>query len=337
MSAVISSITSGSVRANPYTVSCVLPAYNEAPSLHKLIPQLFELFAQQAGQLQLVVVDDGSTDATVQVFEQWAKTPGFLGIKLSRNFGKEAALTAGLNAATGDAVILMDADLQHPLTLLPQMLENWQAGIDVVYAVRQDRHDEGLTKRLGTSLLYRILNSSGRYKVPANAGDFRLLDRKVVTALLELPERNRFMKGLYSWVGFSSLGIPYTPSARQHGKTSFNFSRLVVMSFDAITSYTTIPLRMVSAFGFVIALFAFTYGGVIILAYFINGNEVSGWTTIVVALMFFSGIQLLSLGIVGEYIGRIFQEVKRRPLYVVEKKFQLDELPEKNAQRKLNT
>jgi polyisoprenyl-phosphate glycosyltransferase len=333
MSAVIPS----PVRSNQYTISCVLPAFNEAPSLIKLIPQLFELFAQWDRQLQLIVVDDGSADNTVQVFEQWANTSGFLGVKLSRNFGKEAAITAGLAAATGDAVILMDADLQHPLALLPQMLQSWQAGIDVVYAVRQDRHDEGLTKRLGTSLLYRILNTSGRYQVPANAGDFRLLDRKVVTALLELPERNRFMKGLYSWVGFSSLGIPYSPSAREHGKTSFNLSRLVVMSFDAITSYTTIPLRMVSAIGFVIALLAFTYGGVIVLAYLINGNEVSGWTTIVVALMFFSGIQLLSLGIVGEYIGRIFQEVKRRPLYIVEKTFHSDALPEKNAQRKLNT
>jgi polyisoprenyl-phosphate glycosyltransferase len=333
MSAVIPS----PVRSNQYTISCILPAFNEAPSLIKLIPQLFELFAQWDRQLQLIVVDDGSADTTVQVFEQWANTPGFFGVKLSRNFGKEAAITAGLAAATGDAVILMDADLQHPLALLPQMLQSWQAGIDVVYAVRQDRHDEGLTKRLGTSLLYRILNTSGRYQVPANAGDFRLLDRKVVTALLELPERNRFMKGLYSWVGFSSLGIPYSPNAREHGKTSFNLSRLVVMSFDAITSYTTIPLRMVSAIGFVIALLAFTYGGVIALAYLINGNEVSGWTTIVVALMFFSGIQLLSLGIVGEYIGRIFQEVKRRPLYIVEKTFHSDALPEKNAQRKLNT
>jgi len=267
------------------------------------------------------MVDDGSTDATPSTLSRWAQTQGFRVIQLSRNFGKEAALTAGLQASAGEVVVMMDADLQHPPALIPAFVRRWQEGNDVVYASRMSRGDESWFKRHGAGWFYALINANGRFEVPADAGDFRLMDRHVVDALLSLPERNRFMKGLYAWVGFDSVGVTYVPDARAHGRSHFNPLSLIGFSLDGLTAFTTWPLRAVSAIGFVLALLSFLYGGYLTASYLLYGNVTSGWTTIVVGMMLFSGIQLLSLGIVGEYIARIFAEVKGRPLFVIKRDF----------------
>ena len=299
------------------SLSCVLPCYNEAQSLAQLLPPLATTLAACATAWEVVLVDDGSDDETPLLLAQWSRRPGFRVLSLSRNFGKEAALSAGLQAARGDVVVLMDADGQHRPALIPAFLEHWRQGADVVYARRQDRSNESRFKRWGTRWFYALVNATDRFEVPAGAGDFRLLDRHVVDALLQLPERNRFMKGLYAWVGFPSVAVPYVPAPRSHGSSHFSALRLIHLSLDGLTSFTTWPLRGVSFVGFTLALLAFGYGGLLTLDYLFNGHAVSGWTTIVVSLMLFSGIQLISLGIVGEYVGRVFEEVKARPLYVV--------------------
>ena len=301
------------------TLSCVIPCRNEARNLDLLLPLLCELLPSITRAWEIVLVDDGSTDNTPAVMADWSALPGFRVLQLSRNFGKEAALTAGLQAASGEVVVMMDADLQHPPAMLMTMLEHWRKGADVVYAVRANRDDESLFKRWGAGMFYTLLNRNARFDVPANAGDFRLLDRAAVNALLALPERNRFMKGLYAWIGFDAVAVPCVPKPRAHGHTHFNLMRLLHMTVDGLTAFTTWPLRLVSAAGIVMALIGFLYGGYLILAYLLWGNEVSGWTTIVVTLMFFLGVQMISLGIMGEYVARIFEEVKGRPLYVVKR------------------
>jgi glycosyltransferase involved in cell wall biosynthesis len=301
------------------SLSCVIPCHNEARNLEQLLPRLATTLSTLAGQWEIVLVDDGSTDDTTGTFARWLDKGAVRTIELSRNFGKEAALTAGLQAARGDLVVMLDADLQHEPELIPALLQQWREGADTVYAVRRDRADEGSLKRLGARAFYALVNTADRFEVPADAGDFRLMDRRVVDALLALPERNRFMKGLYAWVGFSSACVPYSPAPRAHGRSSFSPLRLVRLALDGLTGFTTWPLRAVSFTGFALAALAFAYGCYLTVSYFRYGHDVSGWTTIVVGLMLFSGIQLVSLGIVGEYIGRIFEEVKARPLFVVKR------------------
>jgi glycosyltransferase involved in cell wall biosynthesis len=298
-------------------LSCVIPCWNEISNLVVLLPLLTRVLAALAGEWEIIIVDDGSTDNTVEALRDWwMRGSGVRLIELSRNFGKEAALTAGLRAAEGDAVILMDADLQHPPELLSLLVSHWRHGADMVYTVRANRDDEPRLKRWGAAWFYRLVNAS-RFKVPPAAGDFRLMDRAVVDALLALPERNRFMKGLYAWVGFNSVGVPYEPPPRATGKSHFSLLRLLKLSMDGLTAFTTWPLRAVSVAGVLVALSGLCYGAYLTIEYLLNGNEVSGWTTIVVGLFLFSGVQLISLGVLGEYIGRVFEEVKARPLFVV--------------------
>jgi glycosyltransferase involved in cell wall biosynthesis len=297
-------------------VTCVVPGLNESENLKVLLPKLSTLLEQWCDGWEIIVVDDGSTDATPELMAEWTKTPGVRYVQLSRNFGKEAALAAGLDASTGDVVICLDADLQHPLELIPKMLQRWQAGVDMVYAVRADRDDETWVKRTGTWFFYRLLGSTRRVRVPPHAGDFRLMDRKVVNALNALPERTRFMKGLYAWVGFRSEPMSYTPAERMHGTSRFGFWRLFGLATAGITAFTTWPLRLLGLVGAAFAMLSFAYGVFLVAQYLLYGNETSGWTTIVTALLFFSGVNLISLGVMGEYVARIFDEVKGRPLYV---------------------
>ncbi len=304
-------------RRDKPTLSCVIPCRNEAENLALLLPLLQGVMSGCTRAWEVILVDDGSTDATPLLLARWAQSPGFRVLQFSRNFGKEAALTAGLEAADGEVVVMMDADLQHAPSLVASFVEHWRDGAEVVYAMRQDRADESAVKRLGTRGFYRLVNAYARFKLPAGAGDFRLMDRKVVDALMMLPERNRFMKGLYAWVGFHAVAVPYVPQPRPHGRSHYSALRLIRLSLDGLTAFTTWPLRAVSAVGFVLALLSFLYGAYLTLDYLVSGHNVSGWTTIVVSLMLFAGIQLISLGVVGEYVGRIFEEVKARPMFIV--------------------
>lgn len=301
------------------TLSCILPCHNEARNLDSLMPRLIETLRGLVSQWEVILVDDGSTDDSPRVLARWSAHEGVRALELSRNFGKEAALTAGLHAARGDVVVMMDADLQHEPELIPTLLQKWREGADTVYAVRSSREDESVFKRVGTRSFYALVNAADRFEVPPGAGDFRLMDRRVVDALLALPERNRFMKGLYAWVGFNAVAVPYMPASRAYGSSNFSPMRLVRLSLDGLTAFTTWPLRAVSLVGFSLATLAFLYGAYLTAVYFIYGHDVSGWTTIVVSLMLFAGIQLVSLGIVGEYVGRVFEEVKRRPLFIVKR------------------
>ena len=303
------------------TLSCVVPCHNEAVNLRHLLPRLIQTLEACTRAFEILLIDDGSSDDTSSVIDQWgAERPEFVAIQFSRNFGKEAALTAGLEAARGEVVVMIDADLQHPPELIAGFVLHWRAGADMVYAQRTDRATESRLKRLGARWFYRLMNSADRFEVPAGAGDFRLLDRRAVDALLALPERNRFMKGLYAWIGFQAVALPYTPHERAHGHSRFGTLRLMHLALDGLTAFTTWPLRAVSITGFVLSVLAFGYGAYVTLAYLFEGHVVSGWTTIVVSLMMFSGLQLISLGILGEYIGRLFEEVKGRPLYVVKRR-----------------
>jgi len=309
-------------RAAQPRLSCVVPCLNEADNLDAVLDRLTEVLASLTPNWELIVVDDGSTDGTAdRLRRDGADRPRVRVLQLSRNFGKEAALSAGLRVAQGDAVISMDADAQHPPELLPDLVRRWRDGVDMVYAVRTHRRDESRLKRWGARAFYGLLNAGDRFEVPPGAGDFRIMDRKVVDALMALPERTRFMKGLYAWVGFTTLALPYQPAPRSSGASRFSRWRLLRLSLDGLTAFTTLPLRAVSIAGMLLALAAFVYGAWLTVDYLLFGHPVSGWTTIVVGMMLFSGVQLVSLGIVGEYVGRIFDEVKQRPLYVVKADF----------------
>lgn len=300
------------------TLSCVVPCLNEAPNLNILLPALVAALEPLAEHFEIIVIDDGSTDGTNELMQRWTQQhPGVVYLQLSRNFGKEAALTAGLQAAKGQAVVCLDADLQHPPALIARMLERWQAGADMVYAVRASRNDESLFKRWGTRLFYRLMHTSGGMSMPQDAGDFRLMDRRVVDALLLMPERNRFMKGLFAWVGFRSEPILYSPTERLHGRSSFKALKLFRFAIDGLTAFTTWPLRLLSVTGIGLSFLSFAYGLFIIVKHLLYGDPVQGWTTLITVVLFFAGVQLISVGVLGEYIARIFDEVKSRPVYLV--------------------
>jgi glycosyltransferase involved in cell wall biosynthesis len=298
----------------------ILPALNESANLGELLPVLAHTLAPLATTLELIVVDDGSTDDTALMLAGLhAQGLPVRLLKLSRNFGKEAALTAGLDHARGDVVVTMDSDGQHPVALVPAMLERWQAGVDVVYGVQTDRRaTQPWLRRLFTRLFYRVIGSGSRVDIPSDAGDFRLLDRRVVNALRSLPERSRYMKGLFAWVGFRSEAIEFAAQERLHGESHFRFGPLFGLAITGITAFTQLPLRLVSVAGMLISLIALLYGGYIVAETLIVGNAVSGWATLAASIMLLSGIQLICLGIIGEYLGRIFDEVKQRPLYLID-------------------
>lgn len=299
-------------------LSCVMPAYNEALNLPHVVPEVMQALRALARHVELVIVNDGSRDATAEVARSLcAQVPGVVLLDLSRNFGKEAALSAGLQAAAGDAVILMDADGQHPTDLLAVMVGKWREGMDVVYAVRRSRDDQSLLHGHLTGWFYRLVNWGNRIEIPAHAGDFRLMDRCAVDALNALPERNRFMKGLYAWVGFPSVAVDYTPLPRQEGHSSFGLRGAFSLAMTGMLAFSTVPLRLLMWLGLLLAFTAMGYGSWVIAEYFFWGTRVPGYATIVVSVMFFSGIQLFSLGVLAAYVGRIYEEVKRRPLYLV--------------------
>jgi glycosyltransferase involved in cell wall biosynthesis len=304
------------MRPNSFKLSVVVPCYNEGPHLKQFITALCSTIEAITSDYQILIVNDGSKDNTKEIAQELVSSGNIRYLELSRNFGKEAALMAGIDSSAGDATLLIDADFQHPLEKISEMAELWKSGYEMIYGVVANRQGESLSKRLGTRLLYRLLNTSD-IAIPENAGDFRWLDRKVVNALKNLPERNRFMKGLYAWVGFKSIAIPFELRARPSGETSFSIGRLVKLGMAGLTSFSAAPLQLWIGIGALISFLALVYGAYVVVDTVVYGNAVSGWPTLTVALMLFSGIQLLSIGILGEYIGRIFTEVKQRPLYVI--------------------
>jgi len=295
----------------------VVPLFDEAGHAVPFLSALRARLDTLSDRAEIVVVNDGSRDRTREEVLQAASALGIHYVELSRNFGKEAALSAGLDRARGEVVLLLDGDGQHPLDVIPEMLARWQSGDDMVYGVRRDRADETLAKRAGTSAFYRVLALGTRLAIPRDAGDFRLLDRKVVEALRQLPERTRFMKGLYAWVGFKSSPVPFTPLERAGGRSRFGAVQLVRLALHGLTAFTTLPLRAVSLAGALVAALALGYGAWVVVEELVYDISVPGYPTIVVSIMFFSGVQLLSLGVIGEYLGRVFEEVKRRPNFLV--------------------
>jgi glycosyltransferase involved in cell wall biosynthesis len=309
-------------------ISCVVPVYNEEALIAEFIMALDKTLKELAYPYEIVIVDDGSRDNTLAIMHQLRTQFPIRYIRFSRNFGKEKALSAGLDHAQGDAVILLDGDFQHPLELLSEFITQWEEGNDMVYAVRQNRADESWLKRTCAKTFYHLTSKINRINIPANAGDFRLLDKKIVNALQKLPERNRFMKGLYSWVGFKQIAIPFEVQPRKLGTSQWNFYSLLDLAITGITSFSAFPLRLIALGGMGVATIAILYAIWIILSTFIFGIQTPGWATIVTAITFFGGLQLFALGVVGEYIGRVFDEVKHRPLYIIDEESSFnDRLP----------
>jgi len=309
----------GGKRPTAPVLSVIVPVFNEEDVIGHFLEATRPVLETTGLAFEYVFIDDGSRDKTPDILsgELRKGLPGRL-LGLSRNFGKEAALSAGLEAAKGDIAIIIDADLQDPPELILQMLDGWRAGYDVVYGLRVDRTSDTLMKRSTADMFYRLFNRLSNIDMPANAGDFRLIDRAVIDALLRLPERNRFMKGLFAWVGFPAMALPYERPARKAGSGKFNYWKLWNFALDGLTGFTTLPLRVWFYGGALISIGAFTYALYLILHVFVTGVDVPGYASLMVALLFFSGVQLLSIGMIGEYIARLFNEAKQRPVYILQ-------------------
>lgn len=307
-------------RNNTPLVSCVVPVFNEGDVVADFLTALIEQLNVVAPRFEIILVDDGSQDNTAARVQPFCDSGAVKLISLSRNFGKEAALTAGIDACLGDAVILIDADFQHPLAMIPVFLDYWEKGYEMIYGIRRDRTEESFLKRKGAQFFYGMMRFGTGVDIPAHAGDFRLLDRKVVDALKQLPERERFMKGIYAWVGFKSLGIPFDVQERAAGDSRWCYGKLTNLALSGLTSFSTLPLRLVGLLGLLISAAAVFYALFIIFTTLVLGNTVPGWPTVVTAITFIGGIQLLSLGVLGEYIAGIFNEVKQRPIYLVQQR-----------------
>ncbi len=299
-------------------LSIVVPVHNEEGSIRSFLDSVRPVLDGLDLRWNILFVDDGSRDATAaRIAAERLSDPRIHLLSLSRNFGKEAALTAGIDHAAGDAVIVMDVDLQDPPDLIPLMVSRWREGFEVVCAVRRARGSDTALKRATAGQFYALYNRISAVKIPHNAGDFRLLDRRAVEALKAIPERVRFMKGLFAWVGFKTAYVEYDRPCRQAGETKFSYWRLWNFAIDGITSFSTVPLRIWTYFGLTIALLSFLYGCFLVARTLLHGTDVPGYASLIVAVLFLGGIQLIGLGIIGEYLGRVFTEVKRRPVYLI--------------------
>lgn len=303
-------------------LSLIVPVKDEEQAIEPFVERVKEVLAATddpaSREFEILFVDDGSTDETLQrIREANSRDARIRAVSLSRNFGKEAALSAGLDYVRGAAVVPIDVDLQDPPDVLPEMIRRWREGFEIVCGIRQNRETDSLPKRLTADLYYRAHNWLSEDKIPEHAGDFRLLDRKVVDVVRALPERNRFMKGLFAWGGFHVAYVPYRRAARSIGESKFDYWHLWKFAVDGITSASTVPLRIWSYLGGVVALLAITFAIVLIIRTLVLGTEVPGYASLMVTILFLGGLQLLSLGILGEYVGRILIESKQRPLYVV--------------------
>ena len=301
------------------TITVLIPCYNEENSIDLLYEHLQKVISQlQEYNFQVLLVNDGSKDNTLAKMQELnEKDPAVSYLSLSRNFGKENAMLAGLDYADGDAVILMDADLQDPPELIPRMIEEWEKGYDDVYARRRSRAGETWFKRMTAHWYYRILRKLADIDIPADVGDFRLLDRQAVDALCSLREKQRYTKGLFSWIGYNKKELLFDRDARAAGNSKMNLHKLVSLAVDGITSFSVAPLRLASILGIVISSIAFIYLTFVIVKTLLYGDPVAGYPSMISVILFMGGIQLVVLGIIGEYVGRIFYEAKRRPDYLI--------------------
>lgn len=299
-------------------LSIIIPMYNEARNVAPMLARLVPVLENCVESFEIVFVDDGSTDDTLEVLRACNSADSRVtALSFSRNFGKEIAIAAGLDNVQGRAAVIMDADLQHPPETIPHFVEKWREGFKSVYGVRRDRAIETPLRRLLVRRFYGMFDTFGEMSLPHGAGDFRLLDAQAVEALRSMGERARFSKGLYAWIGYKAVGVPYVVEARASGTTKFSYRKLTRFALDGIMSFSTLPLRVWSIIGLAVSVFAFLMALYFLARTLLYGIDVPGFATLIVSLLFFSGIQLLSLGVLGEYIGRIFAEVKRRPLYLV--------------------
>jgi dolichol-phosphate mannosyltransferase len=306
-------------------LSIVVPLYNEQGNVAALLDRVRSVAEGLPGRpsFEIVLVNDGSTDATAaSVRAAMTQLPNVVFIELSRNFGHQVAATAGLDFATGDAVVLMDGDLQDPPELIEAFLEKWREGFDVVYAIRRTRKGESRFKIWTAGLFYRTIRRMTKVSIPVDTGDFRLMSRRVVDALHRSPERHRFLRGMVSWVGYNQTGIEYDRDARLSGETKYPLTKMLRFAVDGITSFSDVPLRFASYFGFTVSAVAFAYALIVVVAKLLRVNPpayTQGWASTIVAVVFLGGVQLISLGILGEYLGRIYEQVKGRPLYLVDR------------------
>lgn len=300
-------------------ISLLVPVYNEEESIEKFLDVIGSDLEGLGCDLEIIFIDDGSVDGTISVIRNAMSNDSRVKyIKLSRNFGKEAAMTAGLDYAKGDAVVPIDVDLQDPPALIHQFVYFWKQGYDTVYGIRASRIDDGRKKRASAGLFYKVFNKLSNTTIPSNAGDYRLMSRRVVEAIKRMPERNRFMKGVFAWPGYPSVGVEYDRPARFAGETKWNYWKLWNFALDGLTGFSTWPLRVWSYIGGVIALVSLLYMLYIILRTLIMGVDWPGYASLMSAVLFFGSIQLISIGVLGEYIGRLYIESKARPIYVVE-------------------
>jgi glycosyltransferase involved in cell wall biosynthesis len=299
------------------TISVVVPIYNEEETLDRLLERLVPAMESIGCDWEVLFVNDGSSDRSEAMLRAYhERDPRLKVLNFSRNFGHQVAVTCGLDYAVGDAVIVMDGDLQDPPEVLPALVERWRDGYEVVYAIRQQRK-ENVFLRAGYRGFYWLLNRVSYLDIPLDSGDFSLIDRRVVDVLAEMPERNRFVRGLRTWSGFRQIGYEYAREARYAGYSKYGLSKLLRLAFDGLVSYSYVPLRLVSNVGLLVSMTALVYMGYLVVMRFLGNQTIQGWVSTVVIMLFLGGIQLLSLGVIGEYVGRIFEEVKQRPRYIV--------------------
>lgn len=303
-------------------ISIIVPVFNEAENVAGLLEQLVPVLLANTASYEILFIDDGSRDETMARLQALAANQPHLKVmSFSRNFGKEVAIAAGVDKALGHAAVIMDADLQHPPAVIAEFIAQWRLGYKNVYGVRADRAGENPLRRYLTERFYKIFESFGETVLPAGAGDFRLLDRQALDALKKMPERARFTKGLYAWIGYKSIGVKFQVADRAQGLSKFSYRKLTRFAFDGLTSFSTLPLKIWTYIGALVSLFALGMALIVLLETLLYGNDVPGYATIVISIMFFGGIQIISLGILGEYIGRIFAEVKGRPMYLIAEEF----------------
>jgi glycosyltransferase involved in cell wall biosynthesis len=311
-------LSSSELPSDKILLSIVVPSYNEEEVLTEFHKRISEVLDSIPIDAEIIYVNDGSNDNSLTIMRNLRESdPRIAIVDLSRNFGKEIAMTAGLDHASGDAVVIIDADLQHPPELIPKMLKNWMEGYDIVYATMVSRVGENAIKRAAKRAYYRLVQSISSVNIPENAGDYRLLSRRAVDSVKQLKEKHRFMKGLFSWIGYPQISIPYQPDRRHAGRTKWSFLDLWNLAIEGITSFTIVPLKIATYIGILTAFVAFTYAVYIIFKKLMFGEPVPGYPSIMVMILFLGGIQLITIGIIGEYLGRVFIETKQRPLYIL--------------------